>query len=224
MEEVPSSYREYSVRCKTCNAQVACFAGEYEQWLSTGLTFEETLNQMGITNYCCRIAFMNPTVVMFNMENRLLIEGVISVDAAESRDVVAGNTSTGVYKSVFKTCAPGKQAGTPFLPPVPGATVQPGESVFARALPSTSSTVPTVLKPLNIAPLLAIGEPSVFEEGIPLTLVAGVQEMKIEEKQFQTPTTTGMSVINSSNHPNASVYVGNGKQIAVLTGRTYLAR
>ena len=74
------TYKEYPIRCKTCNEQIAAFSGLYEDLLGTGLSREEALNELGISNWCSRIAMMNPTVVNFNMENREVIEGHKNVD------------------------------------------------------------------------------------------------------------------------------------------------
>jgi DNA-directed RNA polymerase subunit N (RpoN/RPB10) len=77
-------YKEYSIRCKSCNEQIACFVPDFESLKSTGMTEEEALNEIGITETCSRIAFIHPTYVFHNMENRELIEGFKTVDNIET--------------------------------------------------------------------------------------------------------------------------------------------
>jgi DNA-directed RNA polymerase subunit N (RpoN/RPB10) len=72
-------YLEYPVRCKSCNEQIACFAKEFNSYLQSGISGEEALNIIGIKNFCSRIAFLTPTVVFLNMENRRLIEGLETI-------------------------------------------------------------------------------------------------------------------------------------------------
>lgn len=100
------SYKEYSIRCKTCNEQLSCFAADYESYLEAGLSEEDALNAVGITDPCSRIAMTNPTIVTFNMENREVIEGFKSVDAAEEADVQTENTGRPVFNSCMGSVAP----------------------------------------------------------------------------------------------------------------------
>lgn len=76
-------YTEYPIRCKTSNDNIACRVEQYMQLLNGGLTIEQSLNEMGVMNPCCRNAFMNPTYVFFDMENRKLIEGDITKDSLD---------------------------------------------------------------------------------------------------------------------------------------------
>lgn len=69
-------YFEYPIRCKSCNEQIACFSEEFNSMVKSGIKPEEALNILGIKNYCSRLAFLSPTRVLFNMENRRLIEGL----------------------------------------------------------------------------------------------------------------------------------------------------
>lgn len=94
------TYREYTIRCKSCNEQIACFSLDYEAMLEAGSSVEEALNNLGIYNPCSRAAMMNPTIVSFNMENREVIEGFKSVDAATDAD--AQNEST--TRPIFVQC------------------------------------------------------------------------------------------------------------------------
>jgi len=213
MESPESSYREYPIRCKTCNAQIACYAQEYEAAVKKNEqneTIEKTLNNLGIGNYCCRIALMNPTIVFFNMENRELIEGL--KNSEEVRGPSVNNTGNSI--SIFKTCRLEKQIQTN-LPPVAAGLVKPSESIFQRAAVPVAPS-----KQSAIAPLLPIDGPSAFAEGMPLPLAA----VQVEAKKFIEPTVTGVSVINESMYRTADVYVGAAKYSTVLPGRTYLAR
>ena len=218
MDQAQASFREYAIRCKTCNAQIACFAEDYEQSLGTGASVEDSLNAMGITNYCCRIAFMNPTIVMFNMENRPLIEGLTTINAVKGPN----NIKIESTNSKFKACRTEKRLQSNFPPPL-GGILLPSVTTSSVVAPSVtpSVTVPSVAKPTAVQPLLSVGGPSVFEQGIPLNSVGTVQ---VEAPKFVEPTIVGVPVINPTNYQAASIYVGNGKRATILTGRTYLAR
>lgn len=76
-------YLEYPVRCKTCNNQIACFSSEYAALLTAAYTIQQALDELGFTNYCCRIYMKDPIAVPFNMENREAIEGLKKVEAVE---------------------------------------------------------------------------------------------------------------------------------------------
>ena len=93
------TYREYVVRCKTCNEPIACHAHDYEELLNAGVTVEDALNELGIMDYCSRIAMMNPSVVAFNMENRAVIEGFKSVDAVTEDEIQEESTSQPIFSS-----------------------------------------------------------------------------------------------------------------------------
>lgn len=83
------TYKEYPIRCKVCNEQIACFAEEYERLVrkyntkndvTKSLAIEKALNELGIMDPCSRIAFMNPITVFLNVEDRDLIEGTKDTD------------------------------------------------------------------------------------------------------------------------------------------------
>jgi DNA-directed RNA polymerase subunit N (RpoN/RPB10) len=93
------SYREYPIRCKSCGEQIACYAPDFEQAIEEGFTPEEALNQLGITDYCSRIAMLNPVIVAFNMENRQVIEGFKSIDAAQEEDIQSGYASQPIFSA-----------------------------------------------------------------------------------------------------------------------------
>lgn len=95
------SYKEYPIRCKTCNEQLACLAEEYEALVSAS-SIEEALNDLGLTCPHSRIAMMNPTIVTFNMENREVIEGFKSVEAADEIDAENNSFSQPVFPHCIK--------------------------------------------------------------------------------------------------------------------------
>ncbi|CAH6418988.1 Hypothetical protein HVR_LOCUS174 [uncultured virus] len=138
-------YKEYSIRCKTTNDQIACFAPTYEGLLASGLSEEEALNELGITTWCCRIAMLNPTIVMFNMENREVIEGFKSVEAADEPDPYNENNSRPVFSSCLGTVqTPQIQTIKPLITPsmFPGVVQAPG-----RVIPNAPGTLPITIQP-----------------------------------------------------------------------------
>lgn len=72
-------YKEYPIRCKTCNEEIACFAPEYEALISTGISAEDALNQLNIRNFCSRIAMMSPTIIFHVLQNDEVVNGDIDV-------------------------------------------------------------------------------------------------------------------------------------------------
>ena len=102
------SYREYFIRCKTCNEQIACHASVYEDLLGNGLTIEEALNTMDIMLPCSRAAFMNPTYVTYNMENRDVVEGLRTAESVEDDFMQRDPATQSTSNPVFAPClAPG---------------------------------------------------------------------------------------------------------------------
>lgn len=263
------TYEEYPIRCKTCNEQLSCYAPTYKELLNSGLSIEEALNQLGITDACSRIAMMNPTIVAFNMENREVIEGFKSVDAANEAD--AQNESQS--RPVFNPCMGAINAGpvgttvqpAPLLrglvgvqqqrvqPNVPGVVTQqippikplvPGMQTIGLVQAAVKPVVQTVVQPLGqpvqtvVQPLAQptqLTTPPVFgvdlgtelgKDIIPVGVgipVKGAEEMAT--KKFQEPTTVGIPTVNDDpTIQQMTVYVGAGKQVQVLNGRTYLAQ
>ena len=113
-----STYREYPIRCKSCNEQIACHSLRFEELVLGGQSIEDALNLMGITDYCSRQAFMNPTMVTFNMENRQVIEGqkvvsaVKDINFEEPIDTMGG-------KPIFDTCSKVDITATKNITPIP---------------------------------------------------------------------------------------------------------
>ena len=209
-------YREYPIGCKSCNEQLACFSKDYEDYLASGLTVEEALNALGITNYCSRAAMMNPPTVTFNMENRQVIEGFKSVEAADEAD--AQNESTS--RPIFSACmGAGPQIQVPILP-IPQDNIIQGittPEVTRPTLPGVQTLILMLPTQTVIQPIIPDVKLDDLGPGIPVTVA--------EVKKFQEPIMVGIPVINSDpTLTQATIYVGAGKQSRVLNGRTHLAR
>jgi DNA-directed RNA polymerase subunit N (RpoN/RPB10) len=232
------TYKEYVIRCKTCNEQIACFASDYEALLSAGASVEEALNELGIMEYCSRIAMMNPTIVAFNMENRAVIEGFKSVDAVLDTDAQEESTS----QPIFSACL---GAGTlnPAINPLaapqllqntmPGIRTQPnapGQLTGRPQLPGIQTlgqirpiTAP-ILQGVTGVPIRPI-IPDIDPEG-DQPLGIGIP-VNIPEKtgEFIDPVVVGVPTINPDpTIQQATIFVGAGKYVNVLNGRTYLAQ
>lgn len=215
------TYREYPIRCKTCNEQIACFAPDYEAFIGAGYTIEQALNELGIMDYCSRIAMMNPVIVGFNMENREVIEGFRSVDAA----IEANARKESPGRPIFTACL--GQAFTN-APTAPLITVQPRGTVPPR---------PVVVQPTGglLKPLGPVPTPAAFQTLTQQALQAQIEELgpgipvNIPEHvitgEFIEPTMVGVPTINPNPlAPVATINVGAGKQTKVLSGRTWVAR
>lgn len=195
-------YTEYPIRCKSCGEQIACFVKEYEQLKSTGLTTEEALNSLGIINWCSRVAFMNPTYVTFNMENRDAIDGIVPVSEVEFADTNKP-TKNMFFSSCLEKSYTGFQTTTLPQPTKVGGSSLARKTGIAGSVKSSQSIV---------APLA--------------TEFGGGVELDIKETDdFKEPEMTGVPTINSDpTFPEQLINVGADKQTVVLNGRTYLAR
>lgn len=162
------SYKEYPVRCRTCNEQIACFAADYEELLETGMSIEEALNNLGIMRYCSRIAMMSPTIVTFDMENRDLIEGLKGIDAVEGPDPRGPSGGNAIFQSCVPTKAEEIIPRRPTVQlPVTRAPVQPVQRVPAQPvtqLPQPISLpgipVPTKQPESQLLPAYQAGTPN----------------------------------------------------------------
>lgn len=140
------TFKQYPIRCKTCNEQIACFAATYEALIASGQSEEEALNNLGITEYCSRSAMFDPTIVAFNMENREVIEGLKSVDAADEADAQKESTE----QPVFSACiGANNQIGKPVL-------TSPTVSPLARVISDTPATRVIPNAPGVVMPTVAL--------------------------------------------------------------------
>jgi DNA-directed RNA polymerase subunit N (RpoN/RPB10) len=193
-------YKEYPIRCKTCNEQIACFAAEYHALLGSGLSQEAALDELGITDYCSRSAMINPTNVPFNMENREVIEGFKVVDEAD--EAYAQNESTA--RPVFNRCI-NLQTNIPI--PAQSAAKPPQQSPLLGGL-----TTP-VTKPQST--LTDTRFPA-----IPIQLNLG-QQTRANREGLQTigvaqPTKRHIpTVLNVTTPPNRQIVTTNEENITV---------
>lgn len=93
------SYKEYPIRCITCNEQIACYSYIYESLISNGMLMNQALDFLNIKNPCSRIAMMNPVIVTYNMENRQVIEGLKNINDASEDDITPLSS-----KKIFGGC------------------------------------------------------------------------------------------------------------------------
>lgn len=236
------SYEEFSIRCKTCNNQLACMSYAYKSYLEAQSSVEEALNALGIYNPCCRIAMANPTIVTFNMENREVIEGFKSVDAAEEADVQTQNTGRPVFNSCMGVVPPaqivnpvgdlgrlnvlntGRIPATPQGPQVFPQPTQTGIQTIGVLQPAIQRLQPAVPMVQRIEPPVQPIIPTVdlntmepIGVGIPVTAP--------NTNKFSEPILVGVPTINTDpTVVQPTVFVGANKQVRVLNGRTYLAR
>ena len=216
-------YKEYPIRCKTCNDQIACFSSTYEDYLGTGMSREDALNGIGLTEWCCRISMMNPPFVAFNLENRQVVEGLKLVDTI-NYDPMEIEETTNLEKMgqpVFKSCADPEIVPQPVRPQTSGITlnIQPKPSYkFTNPnRPQQLATTTTNVQHIPVVPeTIPINKLKIDFDALPILPVSD---------KFETPTIVGVSTINID--PKLKIetkYVGDGKHVVILNGRTYLAR
>ncbi len=217
------SYREYVVRCKTCNTPLAHLAQTYEDLVANGLTIEEALNNLGLDMPHCRAAMMNPTYVNFNMENRDVVEGIRTVESVEEDFLQRDPTKESTSNPIFVSCLPPTVGNLP--------TLQPTMSTRTLGI-QTLTTLPTRLpaRPIStnqvqptqtIAPIIAMDLSALNQ---PLGAGIPVQQLEVDT-EFKEPTIPGVPTINP-NPKLAPVYidVGAGKKCVILNGRAYLGQ
>ena len=247
------TYKEYPVRCKTCNEPLACFARDYETLLAARYSIEDSLNELKIMEYCSRIAMMNPTIVAFNMENREVIEGFKSVDTATEADAQHESTSHPVFNACIGSNIPIQPTKTllitPGQPRIPatiyGMGLQPTTPALQPMQPPIQTTTPGLYPGIQGLQTLGLMQPiarlQTPVEALPPPIIPGIELGGIFEPageaipikgtpleavgKFETPTLVGVPTINQdSTVQQPLIYVGAGKQVRVLNGRTYLAR
>jgi DNA-directed RNA polymerase subunit N (RpoN/RPB10) len=206
-------YKEYPVRCKTCNEQIACFSEEYELYLEQGLSEESALNKLGLMNPCSRIAMLQPVIVFHNMENRDIIEGTKMVEGVDlDKDFLEGALT--IPKPPTRRPGTGILTGLTSKQPDKGKVRPVTSSLFAgtgRGSRRPSAIEPTVDRPV------ALSE----SEGMGISMPIEIPQ----PTQFVPPENVSIPTINPDpTIPNVMVSVGAGKQTVLLSGRTYLAR
>jgi len=211
-----NSYREYPIRCKTCNNQIACYASDYENLIRNVFAkdsdinetraIEKSLNQLGLMSHCCRIAMMNPTIETFNMENRELIEGIRHVDTIGSTKIVPK---------------------TPIIPVTP--EVKPlsinRSIILSSGISRKGRQIGGIVKPTSTIIVKSAPQISKVED---LVLDSSTPENLIDlstPKNFDFPTQVGIPTINDTPEIfEPSISVGNNYKVSILNGRTYLCR
>lgn len=274
------SYKEYPIRCKTCGEPIAPFAGQYEALLENiveedriaqieavdgplvgTLTqplneiniAEKALNRLGITEWCSRIAMMNPTIVTFNMENRAVIEGTENIDAANDADAEVESE----FQPIFASCKGPRTAfqitqNQPVEPirQLALSAATPAALQVTSAVPSTTGVSPLITgamaqarrspttpglniirTPTGISPITSISATSgaTTVESVIQPIIEGIDleepalETVVAPTTFQNPVIVGVPTINASPYPTTTINVGAGARSMVLTGRTFLA-
>ena len=107
------SYDQYNIRCKTCNEPIAQLANTFLSYVDSGMTQEDALNEMRITEPCSRSEFQCPTKIYFNMENRDVIEGMLKVEVVSPFDI--STVSRSQYS--FASCMPTTDKGIALVAP-----------------------------------------------------------------------------------------------------------
>lgn len=244
-----NSYREYPIRCKSCNEQLACYSDEYENLVreyaeggnvTEKHAIEKALNKLGIMSPCSRINMMNPIIITFNNENRELIEGLRNVDTIDKFSKNLSFKFCNPIKPIEKLnlssiIEPKKEFGEiRSLPPSIEESRKPvaqQKSIIQKKSQSSSVVLknqPLVLNNTNSP--ITLSSPNKIEELISpedTNLLSGgtnLTEKREKDLEFKYPTIVGIPTINSTYKTEETVYVGSGLFAEVLNGRTYIAR
>jgi DNA-directed RNA polymerase subunit N (RpoN/RPB10) len=201
-------YKEYPILCPSCGEPLACYSKEYERLVYNGFTIEDALNELHLMNPCTRAYMMDPTVVKFNIQNTSVIEGrklPTQVDIMQEKEISTINP-------VFLTC----------IPDTKNILNVEKENLSLFDKDSESSTEEEII----ITKTKKKKEKGIVLDDLNTDLDAGGILLEEGKKSFLLyPTLPGVPVINSSPYiKEKTEYVGDGKYLTILSGRTYIAR
>ena len=242
-----STYEEYFIRCPETQELVACRIEEFKSLLET-MSAENALNQMDVPLYA-RDRFLHPNYVRFNMENREVIEGLKSVDAADIVPSQKRSRSPPVFSGCYdenvvleskqlsdksETQAPLSRVGVP-LPLLEKTTLPLNSTAVTENIPVADLLAPMPVGPMPVGPMpVGLAKPIQQEEGT-------LRGQKVAPFKVENQIGEGMAIITEATgfiEPNyvgiptynpdptimqEEIYVGAGRKVVVLGGRTYLA-
>jgi DNA-directed RNA polymerase subunit N (RpoN/RPB10) len=195
------TYKEYVIRCKSCNEQLACYASEYEALLNGNYSVEDTLNILGIINPCSRIAMMNPTIVSFNMENREVIEGFRTVDSVDDADPIIENTGHPIFSNCMMINSPIQQHAIKQPSPAPiiqGVNIPTNIRTYPNVpmlnvIPKTNVSTLNIIPSSNLTNLqtIVLAHPPIRRE----PLVRPIKELIISPINIPPPLTEDITII-----------------------------
>ena len=232
-----STYEEYFIRCPETQELVACRIEEFKSLLET-MSAENALNQMDVPLYA-RDRFLHPNYVRFNMENREVIEGLKSVDAADIVPSQKRSRSPPVFSGCYdenvvleskqlsdesETQAPLSRVGVP-LPLLEKTTLPLNSTAVTENIPVADLLAPM---PVGLAKTIQPEEGTLRGQKVaPFKVENQIGEgMAIitEATGFIEPKYVGIPTYNPDpTIMQEEIYVGAGRKVVVLGGRTYLA-
>jgi len=237
-------HREYPIRCKSCNEQLACYSEKYEE-LSKDYDYETALNMLGIMEPCSRYNMMNPTMILSIRENRNLIEGLEDIDVTNK---FSGELS-------FRTCIDKitnvdyTQAEKPvesksevtsitsLLPSIVKKQQQQKQSaLISSTKPAVTKSTFKVSNQITTSKTITMSLAKQLEQKESKQPIKELSTKVTEEDkaidiidevhgpvEFIYPTVVGIPTINSSDE-NVKIHIGGKYYVDVLSGRTYLCR
>lgn len=239
--------REYPIRCKSSNDQIACYSEEYEN-LTREHGSEKALNMLNIMEPCCRYNMMNPTMILNIKENRNLIEGLKDIDIidkfsedhsfqaceynignsdynrSKQKDEVKPEISLTPEKNISLMSISRRQPLQKSI--YLSSTTKP---VINRSSFNVTSKVGSAIlspaKQLSLATKDSSGQINRIKELTTEDVETDLVKIKEQEKEieFKFPTIVGIPTINSSGE-NLRVHISGKYYSEVLSGRTYICR
>lgn len=205
-------YKEYPILCPSCGEPLACYSKEYERLVLNGFSIEQALNELHLMNPCTRAYMMDPTVVKFNIQNSSVIEGrklPNQIDIMEEKEISTVNP-------VFLTC----------IPDTKNILNMENENLSLFDKDSESSTEEEIIITKKQKKKEPEKERGILLDDLNSNLDDGGILLQEGKKSFLIyPTLPGVPVINSSPYiKEKTEYVGDGKYLTILSGRTYIAR
>lgn len=192
-----SYYVMRNVRCKSCCKVIGHLAELYKALLDNGYTTDQAFDEIGLDRYCCRKEMFCPFRIRFSMENRQAIEGSITVGEIPIKMQAEMIPNHPLIKSPGKKFA--TESGKAQSSNEDGKNKQ--QKDFFKEPSKKNDTEEDFFE-------------DIFEDEV---------EIEEEAKDMSFPTYLGIPTYNTCTFPPVYVRVGDGYEVKVIGGRTYLA-
>lgn len=213
------NYKWYPTLCRTCGEPLSCYAQEYENLiLNVGMSIEEALNTLQLMNPCTRSEMMNPTTKFFNIQNTEVVEG----KKLPSEVNLVKPQGVNTIKPLFPSCV--SLTKNDIVETMDrnlelfDSSEESDDEDIPNRIPQKTIILPKSKKEKDSKDVELEDLYENLDEG-GLIIEAGVGEF------MKYPNQVGVPVINESPFVQEETsYVGSGKFLPILSGRTYLAR
>lgn len=111
------------IRCVTCNKILGDKYSRYTEMIESGMSIEETLDNLGLNRYCCRLRVRNP----FKVVNRFDDFEILSVDSKNEASTEGALSS--MNSSSFTIVPEEEEISLPSVPKISLPPVSKGKEI-----------------------------------------------------------------------------------------------